>query len=87
MARPPFDLLRACFYLLAFVVAVMMFETLAAVFGCVWLVAIQHGEPLGSCASLGNQIREIMAELLTAILALIASSRGGRPPPSNGNGS
>ena len=80
MPRPPFDLLRACFLLVAVVVLIMMLETLLAAMGCIWLVAIQHAEPLGSCAALGGEIREIMSELLTAILALIASSRGGRPP-------
>jgi len=80
MPRPPFDVIRACFLLLAIVILIMMTETLMAMAGCIWITAIQHAEPLGSCASLGGQIREIMSELLTAILALIASSRGGRPP-------
>ena len=80
MPRPPFDVIRACFLLLAIVILIMMTETLMAMAGCIWITAIQHAEPLGSCASLGTQIRDIMSELLTAILALIASSRGGRPP-------
>jgi len=82
MPRPPFDVIRACFLLLATVVLIMMTETLIAILACVWIVAVKQGEPLGSCQSLGGQIRDIMSELLTAILALIASSRGGgRPPP------
>ena len=81
MPRPPFDVIRACFLLLAIVILVMMAETLIAVLGCVWVVAVKQGEPLGSCGSLGGEIREIMSELLTAILALIASSRGGGHPP------
>jgi len=83
MPRPPFNLIRACFLLLATVVLIMMFETLLAMCGCVWVVAVLHGEPLGSCESLGAQIRDIMSELLTAILALIASSRGGGRPPTD----
>jgi hypothetical protein len=78
--------MRACFLLLATVVSVVMLETLLAVAGCVWMIAITHTEPTGSCQGIGGQVRDLMSELLTAILALIASSRGGRPP-SNGNGS
>jgi hypothetical protein len=75
--RPPFDVTRACFYLLAIVVSIMMLETLIALLGCVWIIVATLTQP--SCGVLGTQIRELMAELLTAILALIAS-RG--PPPS-----
>jgi hypothetical protein len=86
MARPPFDVIRACFLLLALVVLIVMLETLLGVLGCVWVIAIVRAETLGACSSVGSQIRDIMSELITAILALIASSRGGRPP-SNGEGS
>ena len=86
MPRPPFDVIRACFLLLALVVLIVMLETLLGVLGCVWVIAIVRAETLGACSSVGGQIRDIMSELITAILALIASSRGGRPPP-NGEGS
>jgi len=85
MPRPPFDVIRACFLLLALVVVLIMIETLLGVLGCVWVIAIVRAEPIGACSSVGSQIRDIMSELITAILALIASSRGG--PPSNSEGS
>ena len=82
MARPPFSMLRACFYLLAVVVLIMMLETLLALTGCAWIVVVQNREPLGSCQQMGGMIREIFSELLTGILALLVAARGnGKPPP------
>jgi hypothetical protein len=81
MARRQFDLLRACFLLLAIVILIVMFETLIVVVGCSWMIVIQRSEPLGACSQQGQAIREVLSELLTAILALIAASRGPPPPP------
>ena len=80
MARPPFDLTRACFWLLALVMIVIMAETMIALLGCVWMIAVTQHEPIGACAKTGDTIRDILVELLTAILALLVS-RGG--PPSS----
>jgi hypothetical protein len=81
MARQPFSMLRACFYLLAIVILIMMFETLLALSSCAWIVAVQGREPLGACTSMGGMIREIFSELLTGILALLVASRGGNGGP------
>jgi hypothetical protein len=83
MARQPFSILRACFYLLAAVVMIMMLETLLALSSCAWIVAVQGREPLGACTSMGSMIREIFSELLTGILALLVAARsdGGPPKP------
>jgi hypothetical protein len=83
MARPPFDIMRACFMLLAAVVLIMMAETLISLASCLWLIAVSRTEQVGACQGVSAQVREIMTELLTAILALLAASRGG-PPPTNG---
>lgn len=82
MSRRPFSLLQACFYLLAIVVLIMMVETLVALAGCVWIVAVDHKEPLGACQSMGALIRDIFSELLTAILALLLAARNPPPPES-----
>jgi len=82
MGKQRFDLLRACFYLLACVVIVICIETMIALLSCIWMIAIEQREPVGACAETGNTIRDIMTEMLTAILALLAASRG-PPPPSN----
>jgi hypothetical protein len=77
MARPPFDILRAAFLLLATVILAEMALTLFGAAGCFWLV-LSGRDPIGSCATASTLAREIFAELLTAILALLLA---GRPPP------
>jgi hypothetical protein len=77
MARPPFDPLRAAFLLLAIVVLSELAVTLFATVGCFWMV-LSGTYQLGACANVGQQAREIFAELLTAILALLLAARG--PP-------
>jgi hypothetical protein len=78
-------MLRAAFWLLTAVVAVELIATLVAVAGCVWLVAIEQSSPIGACGRIGDQIREVWAEVLAAILALLLASRNGgdgpKPPP------
>ena len=79
--RPPFDLVRGAFYLLAAVILLVMLETLIALTGCAWLVVIEQRDPIGSCQELGGQIREVISEMVTAILALLVATR--RPPPED----
>jgi hypothetical protein len=81
MPRPTFHMLRAAFWLLAAVVAVELLATLAALCGCVWLILVLRAEPLGACAKVGDQIREVWAEVLAAILALLLASKNGSQPP------
>jgi hypothetical protein len=74
-------MLRACFWLLAAVILSMLVLTEATVFGCLYMVLSGRSE-IGACAKAGitDQIREIMSEVLTAVLALLLATRG--PPPS-----
>jgi hypothetical protein len=73
-------MLRAAFWLLAAVVAVELLSTLVALGGCAWLILITRVEPLGACAKVGDQIREVWAEVLAAILALLLASKNGNGP-------
>lgn len=73
--KDEWNLLRACFWLLAIVVSVSMIETLMAVSGCIWMVVITAREPVGTCQQIGDAIRSTLDQLLTAILALIVAKR------------
>jgi hypothetical protein len=76
-------MLRAAFWLLSCVVAVELLSTAGALGSCVWIL-IQRGDALSSCKSVGDQIREVWAEVLAAILALLLAAKNGngpKPPP------
>lgn len=77
--RPPFDILRWAFVLLAGMVTVQLSETLLAVGACIYM-AVSGRSALGACAEAGivTQIREVFTETLTAVLALLLAGR--RPP-------
>lgn len=81
MARPPFDLTRACFYLLATMMLIVMFETVLALLGCGWMIFIEQSAPIGACANVSSTIRDVVMEFLTAILALLVSRGPPTPPP------
>ena len=76
---PPFDMLRACFWLLAGIIALSMIETAVAVGGCVVLV-VWGSNPMGACQGVGDQARGIWAEAMATVLALLLAHRGGTPP-------
>lgn len=80
--RPPsFDLLRACFWLLAVVIGVALFGLLISAGACV--VGVLSGRfPAGTCINLGlpQILHDWWIEMLTAILALLAARGPGRPP-------
>lgn len=80
MARPPFSMLRAAFYLLASVVLIEMVETLFTLLGCWWLLVVGTFKP-GECAGAGTLIHEVFSEVLTAVLALLLAARSDPPPP------
>jgi hypothetical protein len=79
----PFNMLRACFWLLAVILLIMVGETLLAVAGCGWLVLTGQAAP-GVCIQAGviDQARGVLSEALAAVLALIIAARPG-PPPDN----
>jgi hypothetical protein len=89
MSRQPFSMLRAAFWMLAAIVAVELLSTMFALAACGWML-LTKAWPLGSCADLGPQIREVWSEALAAILALLLAARGNgngpKPPPGGTDG-
>jgi hypothetical protein len=85
MSKPHFSMLRAAFWLLTAVVLTELLMTMAAVIGCFWLIVVTGRTELGSCGNVGIQIREVWAEVLAAILALLLAAKnngnGSKPPP------
>jgi hypothetical protein len=78
--KPPFNTLRACFILLAIVVAGQIVVTVGGAATCYYLYII-GGAKIGDCAAFGTQAREVWAELLAVILALLFATSGKPPPP------
>jgi hypothetical protein len=76
--KPPWDMARAAFLLLAAVSLVAMLETAFTLVGCWWLMWTTIFKA-GDCASAGNNVRELFTEILTAVLALLLAGR--TPPP------
>lgn len=83
MARRPFSMLRACFYLLAAVIAVEVAGTIIAAGGCFYL-NLATVQTIGACLPVTQVIREQWAEILSAILALLVASKNGNGPPPPG---
>jgi hypothetical protein len=72
--RPPFDMLRACFILLAGVIIAEMAMTLIGGFLCFWVNATTLRQ-VGACLPVVEVIREQWAEILTAVLALLLAAK------------
>jgi len=72
-------MMKAAFWLMAIVVLTEVGTTVLAAIGCMYMV-IFAGSPIGACGNLTTQIREVWAEVLAAVLALLLAAR------SNGNG-
>ena len=82
--RPPFDMLRACFLLLAFVIASQVVAIIFGSWTCFYLLIIGTAH-LGDCGGFGAQAKEMWSEVLAAILALLLAARTpppDKPPPS-----
>lgn len=73
-----FNMLRACFILLAVVVISQVLAILGGAATCYFLLITNSSEP-GACSGFAGQAREMWAEVLAAVLALLVASRG--PPP------
>lgn len=84
MARPPFSMLKAAFWLLAIVIITELIMTMIVGAGCFWLIMTNQYK-IGACENISAQVREIWAEVLAAILALLLASKsnGGPPPPDS----
>lgn len=66
MDRPPFDPVRACFWLVAGVIAVHCLVTLLGVAFC-WIHP--EAEHMERCSRLGSQLLETLAAALASALA------------------
>ena len=74
--RPPFNVLRACFWLLATVATVQVIGSLGAGVLCWWGNITVFKQP-NYCMPLDQLIREIWEQILVAVLALLVA----RSPP------
>lgn len=82
MAKPPFNMLRAVFYLLAAIILAQIGAALFAGIACVWF-NFTITQQIGSCMPISQLIREQWDKMFEAILALlVAAAAGGSPPPS-----
>ena len=73
-----FNLLRACFLLLAVVILAQVATVMAGAASCFYMFLIGTAQ-LGACSSFSEAMREMWSEILAAILALLLAARG--PPP------
>lgn len=80
MARQPFNLLRAVFWLLAIVMVIELLFSIVGGLLCWWINFTGVRQPL-ACLEAAQMIREFFQELLTAILALLLATRPPAPPP------
>jgi hypothetical protein len=73
---PPFNLMRWAFVLLASILIVELLETVVAIGACAYMVLVGRSD-VGACMTAGiiAQVREVLAEALTAILALLLAAR------------
>lgn len=74
----PWSIIRFAAYLLGIVVLIAMLETLIGITACMWIVVIQHRD--NACPNVAANVREVISELLTGLLALIVASRKDRDP-------
>jgi hypothetical protein len=75
--RGGFDLWRACFYLLAVMLLLEIGSTILAGFAC-YNLNLQTRQEIGACLPIVEQIRQVWAEALAAILALLLAAKGGK---------
>jgi hypothetical protein len=71
--------MRACVALLALVIVAQISITVAGSVGCFYLYLTKQAE-IGACSGFLSQSREIWAEALAIVLALLMAARG-EPPP------
>jgi hypothetical protein len=73
-------MLRAAFWLLTIIVLAEVGVTIFAGVGC--FMMIMRGEyRIGACENVSTQVREVWAEALAAVLALLLAARNGNGPP------
>src|SRR5258705_128827 len=74
VSRPPFRMLRAAFWLLTAVITTELIMTIVTGGSCLWLI-LSGQYKIGACENISAQVREVWAEALAAILALLLASR------------
>lgn len=81
MDKPPFNLLKAVFYLLAIVIIVQMLTTIAGGLLCWWAnwYSPQGARTVNVCLPFDQLVREVWQEIMTTVLALLVAGRA--PPP------
>ena len=73
-------LMRACVALLALVIVSQIGITIAGSVSCFYFMLTKQAA-IGSCSGFLSQSREIWAEALAIVLALLMAARGGDEPP------
>jgi hypothetical protein len=74
-----FNMLRACFWLLAAILLVQSVDTSLGALTCYYLF-IESIAKIGDCSGYGDRVNTIWAEMLATVLALLLAARGGPPP-------
>ena len=80
--RPPFDILRAAFFLVTCIIAVILLLMIIGVSSC--LVGVAVGRlPAGYCLEKGvyQQLHDWWSELIQLVLTLLAVRQLPPPPP------
>lgn len=72
-SRPPFDIVKATFYLVAFVIGVHALVVLGGMGACLWNAEAILSSPTNYCDPQGR-----LSELLAAALAAVLAFTGGR---------
>jgi hypothetical protein len=73
-------MLRACFWLLASVLAFQSFDITAGALTCYYMFVTGIAK-IGDCSTYTDRVITIWAEMLATILALLLAARGEPPKP------
>jgi hypothetical protein len=77
MDRPPFDPIRACFYLIAAILAVQCVVALAGLAACIyWSRSVIEGR--WNCENINATLSQLLTGALAAALAFTAGFTKGR---------
>jgi hypothetical protein len=79
MPRRPFSMLRGCFFLLGAIILAQVVTIMAGAATCYALLLTGQAQ-VGSCTGFGQQARDMWAEALAAVLALLLAARPPSPP-------
>lgn len=83
MARRPFNLIAAVFYLIAGVIFLQVLATILAGLAC-YQINLMTVQTVGACMPIADSIRSQWDKIFEAILALLVAGGANRtPPPSS----